>query len=285
MEYQNIDISTWTQVGEGGNGKTYVHPGHPDFLLKVNNPPRCDEATVKQERDAAQHVFDLGIPTPRMFDMVRVGDGYGQLVEIIKGKKSLSRICSDDPSRISEMAMLFASLGLRLHALPCNTDFFPSRKELALKGIDASDFIADDDREKMRAFVQSIEDEKTCLHGDFQMGNLIISGDGKPYWIDLGWFSHGSPMFDIGHFFMTCQVYSQFPAAQEIFHMSQEQLKNFWNAFAEAYTGNKDISAFTALAGKFAPLDACIRSILMPTPEAYKKLFAGLVHSLVKKFS
>ena len=91
MEYQNIDISTWTQVGEGGNGKTYVHPGHPDFLLKVNNPPRCDEATVKQERDAAQHVFDLGIPTPRMFDMVRVGDGYGQLVEIIKGK-SLFRV-------------------------------------------------------------------------------------------------------------------------------------------------------------------------------------------------
>ena len=33
MEYQNIDISTWTQVGEGGNGKTYVHPGHPELLV------------------------------------------------------------------------------------------------------------------------------------------------------------------------------------------------------------------------------------------------------------
>jgi len=284
MEYQNIDISTWTQVGEGGNGKTYVHPGHPDFLLKVNNPPRCDEATVKQELDFAQHVYALGIPTPRMFDMVRVGDGYGQLVELIKGKKSLSRICADESSRIGEMAKLLASLGLRLHAIPCNTDFFPSRKDLALKGIDTSDFVADDDREKMRAFVQSIEDEKTCLHGDFQMGNLIISADGKPYWIDLGWFSHGSPMFDMGHLFLVCQVYSQFPTAQDIFHMSQEQLKNFWNLFAEAYTGNKGISAFTALAGKFAPLDVCIRSILMPTPDAYKKLFAGVVHSLVEKF-
>ena len=156
MEYRNIDISTWTQAGEGGNGKTYVHPGHPDILLKVNNPPRCDEATVKQELDFAQHVYALGIPTPRMFDM--------------------------------------------------------------------------------------------------------------------------------GHLFLVCQVYSQFPTAQDIFHMSQEQLKNFWNLFAEAYTGNKDISAFTALAGKFAPLDVCIRSILMPTPDAYKKLFAGVVHSLVEKF-
>lgn len=284
MEYQNIDISTWTQVGEGGNGKTYVHPDHPDILLKVNNPPRCDEATVKQELKFAKHVYALGIPTPRMFDMVRVGDGFGQFVEIIKGKKSLSRICADDPSRIGEMAELLASLGLRLHAIPCDTDFFQSRKELALKGINASDFVADDDREKMRAFVQNLEDEKTCLHGDFQMGNLIISGEGKPYWIDLGWFGRGSPMFDIGHFFMTCQVYSQFPAAQEIFHMSQEQLKSFWNAFAEAYTGNSDVSAFNAMAGKFASLDACIRTILMPTSDAYKKLFAGLVHSLVEKF-
>lgn len=284
MEYQNIDISTWTQVGEGGNGKTYVHPGHPDFLLKVNNPPRCDEATVKQELDFAQHVYALGIPTPRMFDMVRVGDGYGQLVELIKGKKSLSRICADESSRIGEMAKLLASLGLRLHAIPCNTDFFPSRKDLALKGIDASDFVDDADKEKLRAFLQGVEDEKTCLHGDFQMGNLIISADGKPYWIDLGWFSHGSPMFDMGHLFLVCQVYSQFPTAQDIFHMSQEQLKNFWNLFAEAYTGNKDIFAFTALAGKFAPLDVCIRSILMPTPDAYKKLFAGVVHSLVEKF-
>ena len=284
MEYQNIDISTWTQVGEGGNGKTYVHPGHPDFLLKVNNPPRCDEATVKQELDFAQHVYALGIPTPRMFDMVRVGDGYGQLVELIKGKKSLSRICADESSRIGEMAKLLASLGLRLHAIPCNTDFFPSRKDLALKGIDASDFVDDADKEKLRAFLQGVEDEKTCLHGDFQMGNLIISADGKPYWIDLGWFSHGSPMFDMGHLFLVCQVYSQFPTAQDIFHMSQEQLKNFWNLFAEAYMGNKDISAFTALAGKFAPLDVCIRSILMPTPDAYKKLFAGVVHSLVEKF-
>jgi len=252
--------------------------------LKVNNPPRCDEATVKQELDFAQHVYALGIPTPRMFDMVRVGDGYGQLVELIKGKKSLSRICADESSRIGEMAKLLASLGLRLHAIPCNTDFFPSRKDLALKGIDASDFVDDADKEKLRAFLQGVEDEKTCLHGDFQMGNLIVSADGKPYWIDLGWFSHGSPMFDMGHLFLVCQVYSQFPTAQDIFHMSQEQLKNFWNLFAEAYTGNKDISAFTALAGKFAPLDVCIRSILMPTPDAYKKLFAGVVHSLVEKF-
>ena len=35
MDFKNIDISTWTQVGEGGVGKTYTHPDNPDILLKV----------------------------------------------------------------------------------------------------------------------------------------------------------------------------------------------------------------------------------------------------------
>ena len=284
MEYQVIDISSWTQVGEGGNGKTYVRHDNDSILLKVNNPPRCDEATVKQELEVARHVFGLGVPTPRMYDMVRVGDGFGQLVENIKGKKSLSRICADNPSCIGEAAATLAALGKQLHTTPCDTDFFPSRKELALKGIDTADFIAEEDKVKLRQFAESIENEMTCTHGDFQMGNLIISGDGNPYWIDLGWFSYGSPMFDFGHLFLVCNVYSQFPQACDIFHMTAEQLQCFWDACVKAYTGNSDHAAFDALAGKFAPLDVCIRCVLTPTSEAYKKMFGGVVHSMVEKF-
>lgn len=284
MEYRVIDISTWTQVGEGGNGKTYVRHDNDSVLLKVNNPPRCDEATVKQELEVAKHVIDLGVPTPRMYDMVRVGDGFGQLVENIKGKKSLARICADAPSCIAEAATTLATLGRQLHSITCDTDYFPSRKELALKGIEIADFIAEEDKVKLRQFAKSLKDETTCTHGDFQMGNLIISGDGNPYWIDLGWFGHGSAMFDFGHLFLVCCVYSQFPQACDIFHMTAEQLQYFWDACVKAYTGNSDHAAFDALAGKFAPLDVCIRSVLMPTSEAYKKMFGGVVHSMVEKF-
>ncbi len=284
MEYQNIDISTWTQVGEGGNGKTYVHPDHPDILLKVNKPPFCEESYVKQELDAANHVFELGIPSPRMYNIVRVGDGFGQLVELIKGKKSLSRICADDPSCIGEAASMLAEQGKRLHTTPCNTEFFPNAKELALKGLEKSDFVSDEDRNKIKKFIQSLGDETTCVHGDFQMGNLVVSGDGKPYWIDLGRFCYGSSMFDMGHLFILCFVYSKFPQALELVHMSEEQLHIFWDKFAMAYTGDADHVAFDALAGKFAPLDICIRTIWAPPSEALKNLFTNLIHSLVEKF-
>lgn len=280
------DIGAWTQVGEGGNGKTYEHPDNPDILLKVNNAPRNDEATTRREFEVSQHVLSLGLPTPRIHEMVRMGDGYGLVFERIKGKRSLSRICADDPSRMAEAATMLATLGKQLHTTPCDTDFFPSRKALALKGIEASDFVDAGDRAVLQAFVQTLADETTCTHGDFQMGNLIVSDEDKPYWIDLGWFSHGTPMFDLGHLFLLCQFYSRFPQTQDIFHMTQAQLQGFWDAFATAYTGSADHTAFDAQAGKFAPLDICTRTVLMPgsIPDALKAMFSQAVHALVEKF-
>jgi uncharacterized protein (TIGR02172 family) len=283
MDLKSIDINSWTQVGEGGIGKTYVHPDNPDILLKVNRSSMSDECTVKREVETSQHVFGLGLSTPRMFDIVRVGDAYGYTFERIKGKKSLSRICADDPSRISEIAALLASEGRKLHATTCDTAFFPSHKEGALKAIGAADFADEADKQKLLAFVEGLDDAPTCLHGDYQTGNLIVSGEGKPYWIDLGWFSHGLPMFDIGHLFLITQIYSQFQRMRDIIHMSREQLLAFWDAFAAAYSGNADHAAFDAEAARFAAIDVCYISYQDPRPEA-NQMFGHVVHELVEKY-
>lgn len=283
MDLKSIDINSWTQVGEGGIGKTYVHPDNPDILLKVNRSSMSDERTVKREVETSQHVFGLGLSTPRMFDIVRVGDAYGYTFERIKGKKSLSRICADDPLRISEIAALLASEGRKLHATTCDTAFFPSHREGALKAIGAADFADEADKQKLLAFVEGLDDAPTCLHGDYQTGNLIVSGEGKPYWIDLGWFSHGLPMFDIGHLFLITQIYSQFQRMRDIIHMSREQLLAFWDAFAAAYSGNADHAAFDAEAARFAAIDVCYISYQDPRPEA-NQMFGHVVHELVEKY-
>lgn len=283
MDLKSIDINSWTQVGEGGIGKTYVHPDNPDILLKVNRSSMSDERTVKREVETSQHVFGLGLSTPRMFDIVRVGDAYGYTFERIKGKKSLSRICADDPSRISEIAAPLASEGRKLHATTCDAAFFPSHKEGALKAIGAADFADEADKQKLLAFVEGLDDAPTCLHGDYQTGNLIVSGEGKPYWIDLGWFSHGLPMFDIGHLFLITQIYSQFQRMRDIIHMSREQLLAFWDAFASAYSGNADHAAFDVEAARFAAIDVCYISYQDPRPEA-NQMFGHVVHELVEKY-
>lgn len=283
MNYKSIDISSWIQEGEGGVGKTYSHPDNPGVMLKVNKASNhSDEAAMKREVEMAQHVLALGLTTPKMYDIVRVGDCFGMTFERIQGKKSLARICADEPSRIVEIASLLATEGKQLHTTPCDTAFFPSRKEQSLTAIDAAPFVDETDKQKMRSFVEGLPDETTCVHGDLQMGNLIVSGEGKPYWIDLGWFSYGTPLFDLGHLYLLCNVYSQFQGLRDITHMTQEQLLAFWDAFATAYSGSAEHADFDARVARFAPLDVYYLSLKDPRPQG-NQMFAYVVHDFVEK--
>ena len=85
-DYPQIDLTEWKQVGEGGNGKTYEKLSEPEKILKVNNSRSNDLASVKQEFDVSRAVESLGLPTPRMFDIVRVGDAFGAVSERIRDK-------------------------------------------------------------------------------------------------------------------------------------------------------------------------------------------------------
>ncbi len=282
-DFKSIDLASWVKVGEGGNGSTYEDPARPEVILKVNKPRVNTLETISHEYEVSKAVGDLGLPTPRMIEMVRVGSGYGIVSERIVHKKSLSRICHDEPGRTEEMARVLCDEGKKLFATQCPVDLFPSRKEQLLGALDKASFVSKKDMELIRAFVDTIPDSGTCVHGDFQTGNLIYS-QGKYYWIDLDRFGHGDPMFDIGHLFLLCHYYASLKQVQDIFHMTFDQFQRFWDAFAKAYTGKDDHSGFDVQAGKFAALDMIVR-IHFEAPTFAEKIFFGIyVKKMVKAY-
>jgi Ser/Thr protein kinase RdoA (MazF antagonist) len=97
-------------------------------------------------------------------------------------------------------------------------------------------------------------DEKTCLHGDFQPGNLLLAG-GKCYWIDLGWLAQGWYMMDLAHLYKMMVEDSILPPVQDLTHLTREQMLAFWDAFARAYTGRDDIEALNRELRPYAVLD------------------------------
>jgi uncharacterized protein (TIGR02172 family) len=282
-EYRVIDMSTWTQVGQGGNGTTYENPSQPDLILKVDKKQINTLEFVKHEFDVSKAVENLGLPTPKMHEMVRVGDLYGTISDRIKDKKSLSRICHDEPQRIEEMAQLMCRNGKILFNTPCNTDFFPSRKEQLMRALDKAQFISRKNRRILKDFAQTVQDIKTCSHGDFNMGNLVLSGD-QPVWIDLDRFGYGDPMFDIGHLYQICNVYAPMKQVQDIFHMTEQQLNLFWDAFAKAYTGQDDHSEFDSQAGRFACFDMILRYEFQKCSLLEKMFFGVYIKRLIKAF-
>lgn len=282
-QYPQINLAEWRQVGEGGNGKTYVNPSRPDVILKLNNARLSTLEAVQHEFDVSKAVGAMGLPVPQVHEIVRVGDGYATVTQRIKDKKSLSRICHDEPERTEEVARLLCRKGKELFSTPCNTDVFPSRKQQLQWAFDHTDFVGRKNLELIRAFAETIPEQTACVHGDFQTGNLVLAGD-ELYWIDLDRFGYGDPMFDIGHLFLICHLYASMKRVQDIFHMSLDQFQRFWDAFAREYTGKEDHSEFDALAGKFAAIDVILRTVFQK-PTFVEKLFFGFqVKKLVKNF-
>ncbi|MBP5302436.1 MAG: TIGR02172 family protein [Bacteroidales bacterium] len=284
MDYRSIDITAWTKVGEGGNGFVYENSADPDVILKVNKPGLSTLEFFTREYETSKAVEGLGLSVPKMHEIVRVGDAYASISQRIKNKRSLARICKDEPERTEEMARVLSDHFKKLSSTPCNSDFFPSRKEQLMKAIEKVQFIGKKNRQSIISFARTIDNVKTCSHGDLNMGNLIFA-DGKYYWIDLDRFGYGDRMFDIGHLFQICHAYASMKQVQDIFHMSEEQLHRFWDAFAKAFTGKNDYSEFDKLAGQFACMDIVLAYQFHSKVSFAEKLFFAIqIRSLIKKY-
>ncbi len=253
-EYKNIDLSAWTQVGQGGNGITYENPSQPDLILKVDKKQINTLEFVKHEFDVSKAVEKLGLPTPKMHEIVRVGNLYATISDRIKEKRSLSRICHDEPQRIEEMAQIMCSNGKILFSTKCDTDFFPSRKEQLMRALDKVQFVSRKNRRILKDFARTIQDIKTCR------------------------------MFDLGHLYQICNVYAPMKQVQDIFHMTEQQLHLFWDAFAKAYTGQDDHSEFDSQAGRFACLDMILRYEFQKCSLPEKMFFGVYIRRLIKTF-
>lgn len=282
--YKEIDLSAWTQVGEGGNGTTYTSEKEPGIILKVSHLEDGTLETVSKEFYTSQAVYELGIPTPKVFEMVRVGDEYGIKSELIGKKQSVGRFCGTHPDQIARIATRMAELGKQIHRtnVPEN-EYIPSMKTLMLAALADTKMLSGKKLKEVTAFVEGLEDAPTLLHGDFSLGNLIFeiqdlpgAEDGKPYWIDLGRATHGIPMFDLGHLYLFCNIFSKKDRVQQIAHMTEKQMVDFWDAFALAYNGSEGLDAFTAECKRFAALDVVLLGHIQ-TLNWHERLFLGLL--------
>lgn len=292
-----VDLSGWTQVGEGGNGTTYICEEKPNVILKVSHQADGTWEHISKEFYTSKAVHDLGIPSPQMIELVRVGDEYGIISEKIPNKQSLARFCGEHPEEIDRLAGRMAELGKQIHQtdvrrtdVPGTKEWIPSMKELMLEALANTRMISSKTLKKTTDFVQSLEDAPTLLHGDFSLGNLIFeipaSNDQmvngqmvnglKPYWIDLGRAEHGVPMFDLGHLYLFCNIFSKQKRVQQIAHMTGEQMVQFWNSFALAYNGPEGLDEFTAECKRFAGL-AIILLGHIQTLNWHERLFLGLL--------
>lgn len=252
---KEIDITQWAQIGEGGNGATFVNNAEPGVLLKVSYLELAQADELVREFQVSKAIEELGVSTPRMLELVSVNGRSAIKSQAIPGKKSFARLCHDNPDKLDDYAVQMAGLARRFHATAAagNKDI-PSMKALMTEAVSSSEMLSSKAKKHVQEFVDSLEDAPNLLHGDFTFSNLI-QADEKAYWIDLGRATHGLPYFDLGHFYLFCNIFGRQKRVQEITHMTDAQMARFWDTFAREYAGTDDITSFNNSCKRFAALD------------------------------
>ncbi len=234
MKAIKISLDDYVLSGGGANGESYDHRSDPSVMLKLYFPGKIQQPL--DEMMLARKVYDLGIPTPEPGEYVVTPDGrYGIRFHRILGKKSYARAIGDDPAMVGQYAGEFARMCRQLHSTHVDTSSFESVKDRYLRLLEENPFFTAGEKESIARFISEVPDTDTAIHGDLQFGNAIFA-DGKKYFIDLGDFCYGNPLFDLGMVYLTCRL-SDEAFILDAFHMPKSVAGQFWEYFAPAYFG------------------------------------------------
>ena len=130
--YRKMSVDGCEKIGEGSNG--IVYRLNPDTIIKVyKNNDALDD--IKRERELAKTALVLGINTAIPFDVVKVGDNYGSVFELLSAK-SLTKLIVAEPENKDKYIKVFADMLLEIHSTPVKEGLLPSGKQTVIRWVE-----------------------------------------------------------------------------------------------------------------------------------------------------
>lgn len=233
---REISIDGCEIIGDGFYGTVYRLD--PETIVKVYKKGNSIES-VKREIDLARKAFVLGIPTAIPYDIVKVGDLYGSVFELINSKSLQQLIC--DGGDIEKIAKDTVEVLKKMHTTMVKNNELPSKKEKNVEyANDCKSYIPEETWNKLLSLIQNVPDTNTMLHGDFHIKN-IMEQNGEIVLIDMDTISVGHPIFELGAIYATYKAFACVNKnnPQEFLGISYEQSNQFLNLTYKYYFSDK----------------------------------------------
>ena len=206
--YRHYSSDGWEKIGEGANG--IVYRMDPETIVKLfKNSDALPE--IERERKLAREAFVHGVPTAIPYDVIKVGNSYGTVYELLNAK-SLAKILADDSSEesVDKCVDIFVELLKEIHSTEVYADFIPNQNEIGIGWVEfLKDYLPADTEDKLLAMVKALPQCNTMLHGDYHIKNVMVQ-DGEALLIDMDTISYGSIIYEFG------SVYNAFVGFGEV---------------------------------------------------------------------
>lgn len=249
--YREISIEGCEVIGEGANG--IVYRTDPDTIVKVYKDPDSLEY-IHNERELARKAFVMGIPTAIPYDVVKVGNLYGSVFELLNAK-SFAKLIREGVST-KELAKDCVDILKIIHNTHLKAGELPNKKDEVLNWATvAKPYLSSEVAEKVMKLVNDLPDTLNMIHGDYHIKNIMRQGS-ENLLIDMDTLSLGHPIIELSQIYSAYVGYSCVDKnnCAEFLGISREQCQELWDYILKYYFEGKDENYLKEIERKAAVL-------------------------------
>ena len=246
--YPRMSVEGCEFIAKGANGAVYRYD---DETIIKTYYAKDALPEIKQERENARKAFVLGINTAIPYGIVRVGEGYGTVTELLNAV-SVTKLIRNRPDDLTEAAGYFVDMMKNIHSTEVDDGEVPDMKEIALGWADSViAHIPEEQGRKLRALIEAVPKQNTLLHGDYHTNNVMVQ-NGEPLLIDMDTLCMGHPVFELGSMFNAFIGFSELNHEMIMRFMGydRETSKRFWDMILKMYLGTDDEAVCQSVAEK-----------------------------------
>ena len=231
--YRVVSVEGCEEIGRGANGTIYRIDR--DNVVKVyNNADALED--IRHEREVAKLALILGIPTAISYDVVRVGESYGSVFELLNARP-FSGILADEPEKMDWCVQEFTGLLKKIHGTLVPEGKLPDMKETALSWASfMRGHLPEKDAAKLYALVEAVPHDDHMIHGDYHTKNVVLQND-EVLLIDMDTLAVGHPIFELASMFNSFAGFSErdHSVIKEFQGFDFETAAVFWHKTLAAY--------------------------------------------------
>ena len=236
--YRSISVDGCEVIGQGANGEVYRID--PDTIVKVYyNPDALPD--IHRERELARTAFVLGVPTAIPYDVVRVGEGYGSVFELLNAT-SFSKLIAADPDGLEGYVRQFVDLMKLIHDTTVKPGVMPQMRTVALDWADfLRDYLPEEKWQKLHDLIAAVPEQLTMLHGDYHTKNVMLQ-NGEVILIDMDTLCTGHPVFELASVYNAFVGFSELDesVAMKFQGFSADTCRRIWELVLEMYFDEAD---------------------------------------------
>ena len=246
--YQRMSVEGCEFIAKGANGAVYRYD---DETIVKTYFAKDALPEIKQERENARRAFVLGINTAIPYGIVRVGDGYGTVTELLNAT-SVTKLIRQNPDDMTEAVKYYVDMLKSIHAVEVEDGEVPDMKEIALDWARfVTAHIPEEQGRKLISLIEAVPKQNTLMHGDYHTNNVMVQ-NGEPLLIDMDTLCMGHPVFELGSMFNAFLGFSELNHEDIMRFMgyNRETSERFWNMSLRLYLGTEDEAVCQSVAEK-----------------------------------